>query len=295
MTSVFLEPVNENIYNRVNLEPQYVTTRTPNRAILYLDSQDCTLELNKADILMSTISSPGENPSKLSYGINRITIPACAIYNNIPNVNPRNNVITFFSSNSGLFHTVTVPEGFYTTPTALITAIVAALNTATGASGLTFSFTVISGFPDRFNLNSAGGNYFFDLNSLGVKFGYQLWNLPTEQVATNTKIVGDIIGFYSRYVDITSDTISKYAKVRTLTTGKGSNVIIRLYFIDYTKPNLRVDTNFQRPVYNFLPSEPIYSIQFTLRDQFGAILYIPPGAQGTAGGFFWNIQLLIEI
>lgn len=296
MQKVILEPVDAKIYARNNLEPQYTTYRDPNRAIVYLDSEDNTLETNKVDILMSTIRILRDNASMLTSGINRISVQSAGIFYNIPNVNPRNNVLTFFSSNSGLFHTVTVPEGFYTTSNALITAVVIALNTATGASGLTFSFTVIAGFPDNYNLNSVGGNYYFTLTCLGIKYGVPLWNLPIDQIATNTKIVGTMGLWYTRYIDITSETLTKYCKVRTVSTNNNENIVLRIFVNDPTSVHLIPWEN--APVsasYNYLPNEPIYTIHFSLYDQFGNLLYIPNGAQGTVGGFEWNVQLLVSI
>jgi hypothetical protein len=244
---------------------------------------------------MSTVESIGENPSKLASGINRITVSSASIHANIPNVNPRNNVIRFFSSVTNSFHSVTVPEGFYTTPTILITAVRDTLNTISGTSGLTFSYATIVGFPDRFNLNSAGGSYYFDINCSAIKYGYQLWNLPIEQVASNSKLVGDILLYYTRYIDITSNTIIKYSKIKALTTGKTPDMLFRVPIEDPTKPGLSRSVPNLRSTFNYLPNESIFTIDFSLYDQFGNILYIPPGSPGTAGGFLWSISLLIEL
>lgn len=299
MTSVILHPVNSEVYKNQNLEPQLVTEKVPHRAILYMDSQDCTLQLNKVDIIMSTVKRVGESYSTLAYNISRISVSSVGINYIIPNINERNNTITFFSSASATFHTVSIPEGFYTNATNIINAIVTALNTATGSSGLTFSQTAVTGFPTTFNLNSAGGNYYFDLSCSAIVKGYQLFCLPTNQTPTNTKKVGAISGWYTRYIDICSDTIVQYAKIKTLTTGKANNLVIRLFVDDPTTPHVigffsggRFDT--QEISYNFLPTVPINYVKFILRDQFGDQLYVPPGADGTNGGFFWDCNLIIE-
>jgi hypothetical protein len=295
MSSVLLNPVTPGIYCKSGLEPQYVTVRDPNRAVMYLDSQDNTLILDKTNMQISTARFIGDSPSQLASGICRIGLASAGVWYNIPNVNPRNNTITFYSSFSSSTHTVTVPEGFYTTPTALITAIRDALNTATGSSGLTFSFTTITGFPSSFNLLSAGGNYYFDLTCTGVKYGYQLWNLPVDQVASNTKVVGSISGFYTRFIDMTSVSIVQYAKIKTVSSAQTPNLVVRIFVDDPTYQHFVSVTNIPEVSYSFMSTEPIYSLQFQLLDQFGQTLYVPSGASGTAGGFFWDCQLLIEI
>jgi len=296
MATVILEPVSPAIYQKPNLEPQYTTYRDPNRGVVYLDSQDNTLETNKVSMQMSTVRVAGDTPSILTNGINRIGVLSAGIYYNIPNVNPTNNVVGFFSSATSTTYNVTVPAGFYTSATALITALVAALNTATGSSGLTFSFSTITGFPNTFTLSAAGGNFYFVLTSPGVQFGYQLWNLPTEQVATASKVVGSIDLWYTRYIDITCENVIKYAKVKTKNTSLSPNLVFRVFIDDPTFPHIISRPNQPLSVsYNFLPSEPIYTLFFQLYDQFGHLLYIPPGSPGTAGGFYWDVQLLVTI
>lgn len=297
MSNIVLTPINPALYQQPNNEPQYITSKDPNKAILYLDSQDCKLELNKTNILMSTVKRYGDIPSTLALGITRLSIDSFSINWITPNINVRNNTITFFSSNSGLFHTVTIPEGFYDTSTLIITAVVNALNTATGSSGLTFSFTTVTYSPDIYNLNSAGGNYYISLTCTAITKGYQLYNLPISQTPQNSKLVGAINGWYTKYIDICSNTLSQYVKIRTNSTGYSSNIIFRVLLNTNNKPTLTRGVNIHQSTqsYNYLPNSPLISIDFTLRDQFGEELYIPQGAEGTASGFFWDVSFAIEL
>lgn len=290
--SVLLEPVNSNLYSNTNLEPQYVTIRKPNTATIYLDSQDCVLELNKVDMDMSTIKQSRETPTSLASGISRLSVRSVGINYITPNVNLRNNVLTIFSSVSGTTHSVTLPEGFYTTSQILIDAIVTALNTLSGSSGLTFNRTTDIG--DIYFLNSVGGNYYFDLNCSAVKYGYQLYALPTDQILNNRKRVGSMALYYTRYIDICSDTLTQFAKLRSATTGNRNDLLVRVFVNNATLPHVIGFYDAVGDNYNFLPSYPLNTIHFTLRDQFGNTLYVPPGADGTAGGFFWDCNLLIE-
>lgn len=296
MEKVILEPVNPAIYTKNNLEPQYTTYRDPNRALIYLDSQDNTLELNKNDMQMSTIRQLGDSASILASGITRIGFYSAAIFYNIPNVNPRNDLIQFHSSVTNQIYSVNVVDGFYTTAAGLMNAIENALNTVTASSGLTFAYSAVTGYSSVFTLTATGGLYYFITTCPAVMYGYQLWNLPTDQTPTASKKVGSIDLWYTRYVDISCETVVKYSKVKTVTTAKTPNLVYRLFINDATYPH--VIPTYELPLtvsYNYLPSEPIYSFKFQLFDQFGNLLYIPPGADGTSGGFFWDIQLLISI
>lgn len=295
--STVLLPQSVSLYQASNAEPQYVTSQTPNRAAIYLDSQDVTLSPQSAVILMSTVKQLGEYPSNLAFGITRLSPDLVGMNWITPNVNVRNNTVTFFSSNSGLFHTVVIPERFYSSVTNIFNALVTALNTATGASGLTFSGGVVAGFPTTFTLNSAGGNYYFTLTSDAVLRGYSLYNLPTEQVATNSKTVGPMTGAYTRYIDVCSTALSQYLKVKNTSTGRANNIILRFYITDFFEPNIVGFGPNQLPdlSFNFLPNSPITVIDFELRDMFGDLLYVPPGAEGTTGGFWWNITITITI
>lgn len=293
---VILKPQQLELFKKSGLEPQWITSKQPNRAALYLNSRDYANQDNPVDILASTASKPGDFPSVLAYGITRISVNSGAIFFNIPNINPRNNNVQFFSSVTGLVYGVTVPEGDYVTSTQIITALVAALNTVTGSSGLTFSFTTITGFPNKYNLNSAGGNYYFILTSNGVQNGFGLWNLPLSQVATNTKVVGDIEGYYTRYVDFCSSTLSKYAKIRTQSTSTVSNLILRVPFGSTTVFDgllTQGGANIPDSQYYYNPGESITQIDIQLRDEFGQLLYVP-NMTGNFDGFWWDLTLVIE-
>jgi len=122
------------------------------------------------------------------------------IESNIPNVNPQNNVITFFSSSSGLNHTVSIVLGSYSSPD-LMTAIITALNTVTGASGLTFSVVLVHGIT--YDLSSAGGNFIF-LSSTHIDRARPLSGLFTTENPSNVMRVV-VRGHYTRYIDIIID------------------------------------------------------------------------------------------
>ena len=298
MESVVLKPQQLNLYRNSDLEPQYVTKREPNRAIIYIESIDNqALQKNVLSMLSSTVRQAGENPSTLAYGITRISVNNFGLRFSIPNINPRNNVITFFSSVSGTTHTVTLTEGYYTTGSAVITEIVTKLNTVTGASGLTFSFVGNTLFPDRFELNSAGGNYRFDLNCSAVKKGYTMYSLSHDQTLNNSKLIGPIGLFYTTYVDLCSAQLTKYIKLKNCATSLNNNIVLRIHLTEptiYNKILFITESTAPDIQFSYNPVEPILSIDFQIRDQYGELLYVPQNADGTYQGFWWNTGIIIE-
>jgi len=292
-----LKPQQLDLYRNSNKEPQYVTSKEPNRGIVYIESFDNIFETNLVAMNCSTITSAGEYPSNLAYGVTRLSVNAFGVRMCIPNVNPRNNTIRFFSSASGSYHSVDLIEGFYQTTLDLITHVVNKLNTVSGASLLTFSFIAVTAFPDRYDLNSAGGNYYFDTTCSAITHGYQLYCLPSSQVASNSKIVGSMGLFYTAYIDLCSATLTKYVKIRSVSTSKTSNLVVRMHFGELPKPNevvyLTKSTSPDVQLF-FNHAEPINTIDFELRDQFGELLYAPQNSDGTFRGFWWNCSILIE-
>lgn len=274
-------------------EPQEIKIRSQNNSIIFIDTEE---RLNKnqspVDLLLNSV-----NNTLFTSNIVRLAVRNLIMSWITPNVNERNNVVTFFSSVSGTTHTVTVPEGFYGNPTILMDALVTALNTATGASGLTFSHAIPTTNPIISTLSSAGGNYYFDLNCLAVTKGKQLWNLPLDQVATNNKVVGSINGLYTRYVDIHSKTLTQYSKNPNSSNARGQiNLLYRVYLeYDLFGAPQYIRNNIQNGIgINFNPSTNISNIDLKLNDEFGDLLYIPQYASGTDSGFFLDIAFITE-
>ena len=289
MQSVYLPPVSPDHYKGINYDPQQVTAKEPHRAIFYGDSVDNPLQLNKVDIVMSSIRTSSDTRQLLCEGISRFKIDNINMNYVSPNVNPYNNTITFFSTATLSYHTATLDIGFYDTPDALLIELVSQLNSI-GASGLTFNYVLLTGSPDRYELSSIGGMYFFDLTSPLIVNGRQLIALPEGQIADNLKIGGSVSLFYTRYIDICSDLVSKYEKIKTTSTNSNSNIIVRMY-LDSGNEHRYINYSDTPDIsYNFLDVEPVYAIDFQLRDEFGNLLYIPDDEYS----FSWGISLILE-
>lgn len=294
MSQVELIPIGTHIYD--NLEPQMVQLRSTSTGICYLDSQVNVNEIDKTNMVLSSRGLNSEYSNILFENVSRIKIYQANISYISPNVNRYNSEVKFYSTNTGIFHTVQVDDGFYATAADLLAALITALNTATAASGLTFSSNIVNPkMPGIYSINSAGGDFYFDPNCRAVLYGEQLFNLPKSTRILNSHFVGYMNLYYTRYIDICSNTLNSYSKNSTRSNNINSDIVLRIFIDDPTKPHwINTKAGIDLSVTNFLKGKSVNNIDFQLRDQFGNDLYIPPGAEGTGSGFLWDLDLLCE-
>lgn len=262
----------------VDDEPQPVTTKPAPSATVTLDTSDLPRGIARNNFVISNNIQYLSNVSRIR--------PVEAEIDNwfIPNVNPRNNTFTFYSAVDGNTYTVTVPTGYYDNAETLMIAIVAALNTETINSGIEFQYTVESNTGGRaFTLKAADPNdewYFVDTCSAITK-GDTVYGLPTDQMQTTEKIVGPMMLQYTTYVDIVSNALTKYAKLKSITSNARSSIFARMYPEDVWReiPWGRVYDSFvgEDIKFGFRPNEVVTSIDIQLIDSHGDVLYIPDG------------------
>lgn len=282
-------------YKDISLEPQIVINRAPNGARIYLSAQDPYKTLNNTDLIISSIKSPNSYATPLSNSIVRLQVLSARLTWLTPNVNERNNTLTIFASTTASLHSVTIPEGFYTTAELLITAIVTALNTITGTTGLVFAKTNSPKSPLIFDLYAAGGTYYISTQCSAFKFGEQLYNFPNSEVLSTSYLVGSMNMRYTNFVDICSRRLQQYAKHKNMTTGYNSDIVVRIYIDEFGAPydeGVSLDLS---PCFAYEPTDNLTSIDFQIKDQFGQLLYVPQGAKGTASGFLWDMELGVQI
>lgn len=282
--AVFLKPQDPKIYNSTNgtLEPQYITSIDPTEAWIWISSRDCAGD-DKTNCRYE-IAQP------LGTGVRRINLLGTTMLWDSPNVNPRNQRVRFFSTNSGGFHEVDVPTGFYATSVALAIALVAALNTATGSSGLTFSQIPTPLFPNQHTISAVGGDFYFDQQCNAVVKGMQLWSLPASTTATASKTTGTMFLMYTEYVDVVSIECTKNAKVRSLTSNQRSNVVVRAYLGGQQSPGTITFYEPDRSLsFAHRYQDPIYALDFRFLDQNGDQLYVSDPAK-----LQWQITLGFE-
>lgn len=299
--NVFLPMVPINTYKSLNFEPQYVTNKSISSAFITLDSNDCKQEPNKVDMLVSSIKALGDNASTIFTNITRINVLSIQMLYITPNVNPRNNQITFWSSNTNSFHTVFMNEENYIDPDKFMDDLMTALNTATGTSGITFQYNpkIDININPTFIIDTNGsGDFYFDASCSMAKKGKYLCNLQVDNIPDDEKTVGPVLLLYTRYVNFVSQALTKYAKIQNYTTGYIANILDTLnipnldasplpFFIESKDSERSVITSF---AYN--PGDSVSIIDMRIYDEFGELFYIPDEPYGNL--FYWEMKLRVE-
>lgn len=293
---VFLPPVSTHIFSYSATEPQYTTTRQPNQGQLYLSSQNTPPGTDRSNCRLG-------GGGILAQGMGRLKVLGFATLWCAPNCNPRNNVLSFYSSVTGgvggTKFTVTLPIRNYDVNvpadvTQLVTDILAAMNTVTGTSGLTFSAPAIAGFPRTFTLTAAGGTFVLDPNCLAVAKGQQMFGFPVEPLANSslstTKVLGTMFMVYTQYIDICSTALTKWDKMPSSSTGSTAPIVLRAYAGGAWGLQFQ-DTSSHPVELSWKADEPLTTIDITMYDQGGDPLYVPRG--GT--DFIWQLTLAAEL
>jgi hypothetical protein len=216
----------------------------------------------------------------------------------VPNVNPRNNTLTFHSGISGLDHTVTIPERYYDIEvpadiTQLATDIRDAMNSVSGASGLTFGFAFRTGFPRTFDMTvivPIGGTYYFVDSSSAVAKGMQMYNFERSSTLAVSHQVGPMSMMYTQFVDVKSTELTKWEKIKSVTTGNQNPVVMRAY-IGGNKWGDDFDQIDFYLAFSWKWNEPIYAVDVEFYDQNGDPLYYPNNGKD----FLWQLTLVAEL
>jgi len=264
----------DTMYRNADLDPQSVIARNAHAGEIVISTFDLPPGIPRNNFVISNNIQYMANCSRIS--------PKQAEFHNffIPNVNPRNNNIIFYSSVSASTHSVIVPEGYYDDATVLSVAIKDAMNTVTGSSGLTFSVSAeIATAPRSYTLTAAGGTYHFVLTCNAITHGETVWALDTNQANLAVHTIGPMSLQYTWWIDIVSTVLTKYAKMRSITSGAQGNVFIRMVPTDQFReiPWGDVYDSFIKEdiTYAFKPSEVVTSVDIQLYDMYGDLLYIP--------------------
>lgn len=271
-TEVVLPRVPMTSHRDVDLEPQPVTAMPPASATVTITTEDLQAGIPRNNFVISGNITYLTNVSRIK--------PVAAEIDNwfIPNVNPRNNTFTFFSSVSASLHTVTLAPGYYDDAAALMADIVIALNTVSGASGIVFSELPLANNPRAFTLTGTG-TWYFDSDCSAVAVGDTVYGLPTSQTATLSKKIGPMMLKYTTFVDIVSTTLTKYSKLHSITSNARSSIFARMYPTDQFREiewGIVYDSFTAEDIkFGFRPNEVVTSIDIQLYDSHGQLLYIP--------------------
>lgn len=301
---MMLPPISAGIYSFSGTEPQYISTRVPNQGWLYIASKDAPPGANRADCQMG-------DTSIMAVGMGRLKILGFATIWNIPNVNPRNNVISFWSSATGfpptpgavLHTTAPLNERWYdenspVDEAALLLDIKTKMNALSGASGLAFDTAPVPGFPHMnvlfISAGPPGATYLMNQNCLAVAKGQQMFGFPSlpPVAASSSSAFQFIINYiYTQFIDITSTTLSKWDKMQSTSTGNTNPIIMRAYvggggwglqFQDITTHPVEI---------SWKADEPITYFDIKIYDQNGDPLYVLNGGKQ----FIWQLSMLAEM
>lgn len=275
--------------NETNLEPQEVTSKNPVATWIYLTNLGLPLDTPANNVVVTA------NGQVLFERVSRIVPVSFILYNPIlPNVNPYNSNIQFFSSVSGQVHSITLATDYYISKVDLFDEIIFKCNALVASTGLNFSYSLFSDGLDLYNLVSAGGTFYILPTCNAVTQGVTLYGFSSSTTLTNTLVVGPIRMTYTNYIDVHSYTLTKYSKLRSISTNNSkSNIFIRA--------DVRLDSQFSEQAvlfyqeidnnFGFRAGETVNSVDVTLYDMYGNLLYIPPEFQNK---FFWGLTISVQ-
>ena len=104
-----------------------------------------------------------------------------------------------------------------------------------------------------------------------------MFNFPTDQVPTASKVVGPMTLKYTIFIDICSNTLTKYSKLRTVATNGRAALFERAYIPGLDWGNTYyVPKNTEIIRFAYRPQETVNVIDIQLYDSHGNPLYIPP-------------------
>jgi hypothetical protein len=215
---------------------------------------------------------------------------------NSPNVNPRNNQITFFDA-SDVEYSITINEAFYT-PDELATALENSLTTAIPSQTWDVAYTASSNFQIISDANFLIWPHDYGtpqsiLKGLFFMMGFSQVNSLTPLSTQEGSIFPSMC--YTRYVDVCSRQLTQYQKAKDNSTRENQvpAVLCRLYLGNYTSEGVGDGDDTARKIWPGCAPAVIYryfnvpkmsnwssgafidQIDIELRDDSGNLLYIP--------------------
>lgn len=298
-----LVPISDEIINDDNLEPQMVRIRASNNSYIFIDNEIRDPTTDPVNLILG-----GNNSVLFARKIRRWAVSQFNVSWTIPNVNPRNNSLTFEYNLPGNRQTITLPEGFYDNQQQLLDELIFQLNTVVGITGITFSYTRPQDSAGNViqarcaTINGVGGTFrFYDkatgLTSPMIERGEHLINLSTNNTFSASKTAGSINLQYTRYFDITSFALNEYTKNPSASNALGAtNLVIRVP-ITSREPHIEIYELKNLSWTNYNSSQTLTNIDFQLVDEHGEPLYINDchNGDGTKSNFVWAIDLITEI
>ncbi len=266
-----LAPVYDNYALDENLEPNFVRVRAPNQNFLYInseqqrDDEDPAYFITKLDLPLNRVS--------------RITTSYFNIYNVTPNINERNNN-AIISVNSVLYN-ITIQEGNRLTIVDRWTAIMNQL--AISVPGLTFTVVLSPRYANTALVTITSAHTMRVISGSMVSKGRYLLGLNTTNTGPGTPAAiwnfSAITDNYTRWIDVLSNEITSYSKLRPGGFRIQPGHLFRLFINDAgSRFNNYIYFTNETPALewiNFNSSRSIENIDIRLVDEFGDNFYVP--------------------
>lgn len=207
------------------------------------------------------------NFTNYTRGIQRIALNFAQLWLTVPNVNVKNNTLTYFDNGDATFKVATLTPGFYTLAT-LATELQLALNASVPPPVAPFTVTVNT---NQYSLNVANVNtFYFDPNSSFITRGADLAGFPSSTTLTNSLNSEVCKLFYTSYFFITSQDITRWSKnVNVSANPIVSNVVGLISVDDGTYPHRRTAYYSDKQWINFFSSTQIATMNIRILDQYG--------------------------
>lgn len=281
--------------------------RPPASANLLIDSEDRYATAD--DRVRNAASNPGNDfivskPQALLYGhFTRVGVSQIQLQYRVPSIVAGvNDTFLLYDVTNANYYQVTIPQGYYSA-----TSLAAAIQTAVLAlpsnpftaftcqySALDGGFVMTNSAVDLALAYVTGTPYTAAQAAVWSRtfttIGGSQSNLAIFQPApTQTIELGTPQLLFTKYIDVVSDRLAKYQRVKdadTLPTNK-SNIVARVYL---TAPNTRVDPTASGGPFDLVwspqtiklsswsPAEAIFELDFRLFDEFGELLFWTPSS-----------------
>jgi len=326
---VSLAMVPDSYYMDASLEPAMTRTRAANSANITLTSN--AVQTRSKPPVECSVSNPSQ--SILLQRAKRVSMSSVIFRHSTPTINESNDTVLCYDQSSGTIFAFVMAHGDYQTPQQLIKALDNAIN----ASGILTSFFfyfrgtpvpayVTTSAPDTDNevlLITTTPVYFLSTSNAMARgrstFGWEnqvgpRWDginpvnpalaAAYQQLTFTEMLIGPMPCAYTRYVDISSPSLTRWTKLPSTTTQTtNTSQLFRYYFptfvgydtdpgvlttasaIIYQKKRENGTENAFDPAYFTVnPSESITSIDLVFRDEYGDLFVPSPPRYSVTSG-----------
>jgi hypothetical protein len=239
-------------------EPQRVRILPNNEAILLLDSVDRTFDDGSQSQYNFTVDL-----THYQKGVRRGAFLGARGINNIPNVNAKNNTITF--NDAGFVVTATIPVGFYTA-TALAASIGFEMTTVAPVGAYAAAYDPLT---NQITITSTA--LFFILPTCSfIQRGQRLTGFAEDIVPSLTKVSGFCCMAYTRYLVIQSPQLAQFTKNPFVLSNPKFYNIIGFISLDNPSTFESFDFIFPRDIFiNQMSETQIATVQIQIIDEYG--------------------------